>query len=260
MSIDTKMCCTLSFSIALFAILSGCGLEKRFDDLDPQMSDLVLSSDTIPEVNRIAVPLPPYEAPSSPQRAETASLWKASARSLFLDQRAERVGDILTILIDIDDKAQLKNTSERTRTGSNETNNPSFFGYGSQIDKLLPGVAQSDLPTGGKIVDLGSTSKDSGEGSIKRNESIQLKVAAMVIQRLANGYFVIAGRQEVKVNNELRELRVVGVIRPQDITTNNSISYEKIAEARITYGGRGQISAVQRPKYGAEMLDIILPY
>ena len=105
-----------------------------------------------------------------------------------------------------------------------------------------------------------SSSEASGQGTIKRNESIQLRVAALIIQLLPNGNFVIAGRQEVKVNAELRELRIAGIIRSMDLSLNNTISYEKVAEARIAYGGRGQLSVVQQPRYGQDFLEIILPY
>ena len=107
---------------------------------------------------------------------------------------------------------------------------------------------------------MSSTFEASGSGSINRGESIDLKVAALVVQKLPNGNLVIAGRQEVKVNQELRELRMAGIIRPQDIRMNNTIPYDKVAEARITYGGRGQLSRQQQRSYGEDVVDIILPY
>jgi len=251
---------TPSLGMLSVVLLAGCSLEQRLANRDPQTSNLVVDGATIPEINQIKVPLPPAIRAPALKRADAASLWRMSARKLFSDQRAEKVGDILSIVIDINDKAQLANASERSRTGSEKTGSPTFFGYGGQIQKALPGINANDLPAGGQIVDLGSTSANAGKGSIKRNETIQLKVAAMLIQRLPNGNFVVAGRQEVKVNSELRELRVAGIIRPEDITSANTITYDKIAEARITYGGRGQISQVQSPRYGANFLDIILPY
>ena len=138
---------------------------------------------------------PPGRGGRRPTRAEASSLWSRNTSSFFDDQRAEQVGDILTVVINIDDDASLKNASERSRSGTQDVNSPSFFGYGSQIDKILPGVSASDLPTGGNIVDLGNTSASAGEGSIKRNEAINLRVAALIIKELPNGNFVIAGRQ-----------------------------------------------------------------
>ena len=254
-----KLMTVIAGILPIFAI-SACTMDGQLVNRNPQPNDLVIDGTSIPEINKISVPMPKRTAAVIPKRADRASLWKGTARSLFLDHRAEQIGDILTITININDKAQLANASQRSRKGSQKMGFPSFFGYGSQIDKALPGVTKADLPTTGQIVDLGSSSDASGSGSIKRNETIQLRVAAMVIRELPNGNFVIAGRQEVKVNNELRELRIAGIIRPEDIDSNNTITYDKIAEARITYGGRGQISRVQNPRYGSDLLDVILPY
>lgn len=244
-------------AIAAGIAVAGCTQDYKehrnpgFSEMDPQL---------VPEVNRVSVPLPRSEPNRRPKRAEASSLWSRGTSSFFDDQRAQNVGDILTVVINIKDNAQLKNQSERSRSGSQDLNNPGFFGYGGQIDKILPGVSADQLPTGGNIVDLGNTSASAGAGSIKRDESINLRVAALIIKELPNGNFVIAGRQEVKVNSELRELRVAGIIRPEDISTANTVGYDKVAEARITYGGRGQISVVQQPRYGEDFLDVILPY
>jgi len=245
-------------ALAALVALSACGEYKKHRD--PALSDMVLDGQTMPEVNRISVPMPDTEPPRPPKRAEASSLWGKNTRSFFGDRRAQEVGDLLTVVIDIDDSAQLRNASERTRSGGQNVQDPVFLGYGGQIDKILPGVDPADLPTGGSIIDLGSSSTTAGEGSIKRNETITLRIAALIVKELPNGNFVIAGRQEVKVNNELRELRVAGVIRPVDIKIDNSIPYDKIAEARIAYGGRGQLSRVQKPRYGEDFLDVILPY
>lgn len=177
-------------------------------------------------------------------RAEAASLWKRDNAGFFGDRRATKVGDILTILIQIDDEAKLENASQRSRSSGNE---------------ITGAAAIGNLPSG-PLIDLDGTSSSRGNGSINRQEQVRLKVAAMVIRALDNGNLVVAGRQEVKVNNELRELRVAGIIRPVDISMDNSIPYDRIAEARITYGGRGQISRVQQPRYGEDMLDVVLPY
>lgn len=245
-------------ALAATLALTACNEYKQ--TRDPQLSGMVLDGETMPEVNRISVPMPDTEPMTPPKRAEASSLWGKNTRSFFGDRRAQAVGDLLTVVIDINDSAQLKNASERSRSGSTGVEDPKFLGYGSQIDKILPGVDPADLPTGGSIIDLNSTSSSAGEGTIKRNETIELRVAAMIVKELPNGNFVIGGRQEVKVNRELRELRVAGVIRPVDIMIDNTIPYDKIAEARIAYGGRGQLSRVQQPRYGEDFLDIVLPY
>jgi len=245
---------------ALAATLALSACNEYRETRDPTLSGVVLDGDSMPEVNRISVPMPDAEPMTPPQRAEASGLWGKNTRSFFGDRRAQAVGDLLTVTIDINDSAQLKNASERSRSGSQGVEDPKFLGYGSQIDKILPGVDASDLPTGGSIIDLNSSSSTAGEGSIKRNETIELRVAAMIVKELPNGNFVIGGRQEVKVNHELRELRVAGVIRPVDILIDNTIPYDKIAEARIAYGGRGQLSRVQQPRYGEDFLDVVLPY
>lgn len=237
--------------------LSACASYK--EHRDPQVSDLTLNPAEMPEVAVVSVPMPETVRRAAPQRAEAASLWQAGSDGFFGDQRASRVGDILTVMIEIDDKAELSNESSRSRSGTSKVAGRTFLGYETKLDKVLPGIDRDDLPSG-DLVDLGSTSSARGNGTIERNEKIRLKVAAMVVQKLANGNFVVAGRQEVKVNNELRELRVAGIIRPADIEMNNSIPYDKIAEARITYGGRGQLSRVQQPRYGADALEVVLPY
>ena len=247
----------LPFCAIATLLLGGCGAIT--DDRNPSVSGMTLDPSTMPEAARVWVPMPEAEPRKILQRAEAASLWEQGSDGFFSDQRATRVGDILTIDIQINDQAQLSNATARNREGSASVGFPSFFGYGSQIDKILPGVSPSDLPSG-DIVDVGSSTEAGGSGSIDRAESISLKVAATIVRKLPNDNLVIAGRQEVMVNSELRELRVAGIIRPQDIERENIISYDKIAEARITYAGRGQISRQTRPSRAEGALDIILPY
>ncbi|MBO9428647.1 flagellar basal body L-ring protein FlgH [Sulfitobacter sp. R18_1] len=244
-------------AIALSAAVSACGMQDI--GKEPELSSMVVDKTTAPEASSVQIPMPPQVQKRELQRAEGASLWQTGSGSFFKDQRAGDVGDILTVNIDIQDKATLSNASEAERSSGNQVAFPTFFGYASRIATVLPGIGQDQLPQG-DIVDLGSQSSHSGSGSVNRNEKISLKVAALIIDKLPNGTLVIAGRQEVRVNYELRELRVAGIVRPEDITMDNTISYEKIAEARIAYGGRGQISKVQKPQYGKEMVDIILPY
>jgi flagellar L-ring protein precursor FlgH len=231
-------------AVSLFALM-GCA--KLEESRNPKVSNLVLDPSTMNEVNRISIPMPVVAPKPPPKRAESASLWSSDTASFFTDRRATAVGDLVTVMIDINDRAQLQNKTGRSRAAQNEVNDPEVLNF--------------DLSTkSGKVVGLESTSKFSGEGSIRRNESIRLRVAALIIQVLPNENFVIAGRQEVKVNSELRELRIAGIIRGADINVNNTIDYDKVAEARISYGGRGQISTVQNARIGQDILEIILPY
>ena len=82
----------------------------------------------------------------------------------------------------------------------------------------------------------------------------------MITEVLPNGNLAIFGRQEVQVNFERRDLVVAGVIRPEDITSGNTIAYEQIAEARVSYGGQGQITDFQQPRYGQQLYDIVFPF
>lgn len=247
----TRMPLALLTGLCLF---SGCA--QIAEQRDPQLSDLTLD---VAEARSVRVPMPEPEPYVSPKRADRASLWATGSSGFFGDHRAARVGDILTVMIEIDDEAELRNASTRSRSNATGVDAPTFLGYESKLDRVLPGLKAEDLPSG-DLVDLSSSDSFKGQGSIRRGEEIKLKVAAMIVQRLANGNLVIAGRQEVRVNAELRELRVAGIIRPVDIEMSNTIPYEKIAEARIAYGGKGQLSRVQQPRYGADALDVILPY
>lgn len=246
--------------LGMLLISVGASACARLDEnRNPEISGIDLSAETMPEAAMISVPMPEPVRRAAPKRAEAASLWQTGNQGFFGDHRAVRVGDILTVNIEIDDEAQLKNASSRSRSGNQNIDGSTMLGYEGKLAKILPGIKDEDLPQS-DLVDLSSDSASQGKGSIARNEKINLKVAAMIIQRLENGNLVIAGRQEVKVNNELRELRVAGIIRPVDIEMNNTIPYQKIAEARITYGGRGQLSAVQKPRYGEDALEVALPY
>ncbi len=195
----------------------------------------------------------PQPEPAAYDPAAPNSLWRAGSRSFFNDQRASRIGDILTVLIEIDDSAQVSNTSNRTRTGSTAAGFSNFFGLEDTISSVLGADTES-------LVAADSTTSHNGTGAINRAEKIELTVAAVIVDRLPNGNLVLAGRQEVRINGEMRELTVSGVIRPEDITSSNTINHTEIAEARISYGGRGQISSVQRPGWGQRIGDALSPW
>lgn len=181
------------------------------------------------------------------------SLWRAGSRSFFNDQRASRIGDIITVNIEIDDRAELSNNSNRSRSAETSAGITNFFGLEEAIGNLL-GTAPDQM------VNAESESTHNGSGAINREERIELTVAAVIVDRLPNGNLVIAGRQEVRINAELRELTVSGIIRPEDVTANNTVNHTQIAEARISYGGRGQVSAVQRPSWGQRLADSLTPW
>jgi flagellar L-ring protein precursor FlgH len=234
--------------------VSGCNMMQRLSEVGeaPKMTRIenpVQKKDYRP----VSMPMPTVkEAKSSPN-----SLWRPGARSFFKDQRASEVGDILTVVVNIEnERASLSNETERTRENVSETASlSSFLGLEGNLNDILP---ESVDPT--NLVNASSDSGHTGKGTIERAETINLRLAAVIIQVLPNGNLVLAGRQETRVNNELRELAVTGVIRPQDISSSNTIEWDQIAEARISYGGRGTISDVQQPRYGQQVFDIIFPF
>lgn len=186
---------------------------------------------------------------------DQASLWNSSRDSLLGDRRAVEKGDILTVVIEIDEKAEISNQTSRGRSGSDSMSLTNFFGLPQRINTEL-----FDGATLGDAVDTSSTSASSGNGSVSRNEKLELMIAATIVGVLPNGVLHIQGSQEVRVNYEIRELLVEGYVRPEDISRQNEITYEKIASARISYGGRGQITQMQQPRYGQQITEALLPF
>lgn len=196
--------------------------------------------------------------PSQTQTRRTvdgSSLWSGSQQSLLGDRRAMKRGDIMTVVIEIDEEAEISNDTQRSRSGSESLNMPHLLGLPQRLDRKLPEGA-----TSADAVELGSSSASGGKGSVKRSEKLELRIAATVVDVLPNGVLAISGTQELRVNFELRELLVTGYVRPEDISRQNEITYDKIAQARVSYGGRGQITDVQQPRYGQQLLDVVLPF
>ncbi|MEM1156568.1 MAG: flagellar basal body L-ring protein FlgH [Pseudomonadota bacterium] len=232
--------------------ISACGVPQRLSDVGraPELAPIT-DPQQVAGYQPVSLPMPnPETVVYQPN-----SLWRSGARAFFRDQRAKQVGDILTVVINIEDEATLDNTTNRSRTNNEDADLNSLLGYEASLNDILP---EAVVP--GDLINLGSTSNSSGSGSIEREEEISLRVAALITQVLPNGNLVIEGRQQVRVNFELRELQVAGVIRPEDITSANQITYDQIAEARLSYGGRGHITDVQQPRYGQQVYDILFPF
>ncbi len=204
-----------------------------------------------PEYQPISMPMP---RPSAAPRYAN-SLWRPGARAFLRDQRASAVGDIVPVAIQISDSAKTSNKTTRARNNLEDADLPALGGLETQLSKLLPKAVNP-----ANLIEFGSKTQNSGEGTIDRGETINLRVTAIVTQTLPNGNLVLQGRQEVRVNFEMRELLVTGVIRPEDIASDNTVAYDKIAEARISYGGRGHISDVQQPRYGQQLFDVVFPF
>jgi flagellar L-ring protein precursor FlgH len=248
-----KVLCANIFltSVALLS-LAACNAFDRISDIgdEPKLSsieDPTHKDGYVP----VRMPMPP---PSLSER-QPNSLWETGGRAFFRDQRAGRVGDILTVVVTINDQAQIQNETQRSRANSDTANLTNFFGLESKLGKVLPAaVAPANL------VNMGSAMSNDGKGSIGRQEQIDLRVAATIIQVLPNGNLVLEGKQQVNVNYDMRELDIRGIIRPQDIAADNTITYDQIAEARIEYGGKGSIGDVQQPRYGSQLFDILMPF
>lgn len=247
----TKITQGLMLAAALI-LLGGCNLTQRLSEVSdaPSMA-AVQDPSAIPGPRPVSMPMP---APEMGVR-EPNSLWRTGSRAFFRDQRASRVGDILTVVISIDEKAKLANETKRERTNAEDMSVSGLFGLQSQLTKVLP-----EGTTGDNLVNTGSDVNNHGKGSVDRSEKIELRVAATITQVLPNGNLVLAGRQQLTVNTDLRELVVTGVIRPEDITSQNTIKYDQIAEARIAYGGRGTITDIQQPRFGSQIMDILMPF
>ncbi|MFT4012846.1 MAG: flagellar basal body L-ring protein FlgH [Paracoccus sp. (in: a-proteobacteria)] len=235
--------------MALTAGLSACGRVSNVGRV-PEMTQV----DAGREFQALAAPDDGMD--SLPARPDSsASLWTTSHNSLVSDRRASNRGDILTVVIEINDQASIQNSSGRSRSASDKVGIPSMAGIPQRIDDMLPEGASMD-----ELAEAKGSSTFKGSGNITRKDKITLRVAATVTERLPNGVLRIEGSQEVRVNYEVRVLTVSGFVRPQDIGRRNEIAYDRIAGARISYGGRGQISDVQQPRYGQQVADIILPY
>ncbi len=237
--------------LATTLALAGCGSLSKLSEVGrpPAMTP---SSDPTKDPSWRPVSMPMPSAEVAP--VEANSLWRPGSRAFFKDQRAAQVGDIVTVLVNITDTANLSNQSSAGRTGSEGLGVPNLFGLEAQIPKAISSAVAKDL------VSLSSSGNSSGTGAIKRNETVTLRLAGVVTQVLPNGNLVVAARQEVRVNSELRDLQVSGIIRPQDIASDNTVHHDRMAEARISYGGRGQLTDVQTPRYGQQVLDILLPF
>lgn len=197
----------------------------------------------------------PQPQPAEYEARRPSSLWQSGSRSFFNDQRATDIGDIITVEIEIDDSAEISNSSNRQRSSQTSAGVSNFFGLEQSVGQLFNNAFDPENMIGAQ-----ADSDQNGRGAINREEKIEFTMAAVIIDRLPNGNLVVAGRQEVRINGELREITVSGIIRPEDVTANNTINQTQIAEARISYGGRGQLSAVQRPSWGQRIGDAISPW
>lgn len=247
-----RLAVNAALAVTVAAAVTGCNTLSRLSEVGdgPQLTQ-ISNPVASPSYKPVSMPMPkPEPADHNPN-----SLWRTGAKAFFKDTRAKEVGDILTVKLDLDDSASWSNNTERQRDDSEDTGVSSLLGLEAELSKVLPeGVDPTSLLS---FADNHSTS---GDGSIDREETLALTLAAVVTQVLPNGHLVLMGRQEIRVNSELRELMVTGVVRPEDVDPDNSVSHEKIAEMRVAYGGRGTLSDLQQPRWGTQIWDIIFPF
>ncbi len=235
------------------ATLSACNGQLDHLGRPPSLTPPGTSDRAVapPAPERLALIPPP---PPPPDTAMTASLWQSGPKSLFGDRRARLRGDILTVVIEIDDEATIRNSTSRARSGEDSVSIGTLYGLAAGAISRFP-----DLKLDPAVATSGSTSS-TGDGGVTRNEEVTLRLAATVEAVLPNGHLVIRGSQEVRINFELRDLQISGIVRPEDVSRQNVITYDKIADARIVYGGRGQLTDMQQPRYGQQLVDLLSPF
>lgn len=239
-------------TIVSIMVLSGCSAADRLANIGsaPSLSKIENPAEE-GDYRKVSMPMPEV----AEVKKENNSLWGGDKQTFFKDQRANNIGDILTVMIDIEDEATLENETERSRSSNENAGLDNFLGFEADLPELL-----SDSLNPSQLVNANAGSTHRGQGSTEREEEVKMKLAATITQILPNGNMVIQGRQEVRVNFEKRVLELAGIIRPEDITVDNMITYDKIAEARISYGGKGQITDMQQPRYGQQVYDILFPF
>jgi flagellar L-ring protein precursor FlgH len=233
---------------------AGCQVAQRLETLGtggPKLSE-ISNPQTDPGYKPVSLPMPKAQAIED----NPNSLWRSGAKAFFKDIRAKDVGDTLTVKLKLDDSAKMENKTARKRNDGEKMDLNAMLGFEQKLGAVLP----RGYNKAGALMDFGTKHDTEGDGAIDRKEEIELTLAAMVTQSLPNGSLVILGRQEIRVNNELRELRVTGVVRQQDIEADNTVSHERIAEMRVAYGGKGMLSDLQQPRWGTQIWDIVFPF
>jgi len=234
----------LSAALVMGASLSACSALDRIENIG-EAPKLAAVGNPAGQQIVAAIPRP------SPITHDNNSLWQPGSQSFFHDPRAMHVGDVITVNVSVTDSAKMDNSTTRSRTNSENANLTNLLG----LETVLPPAM-----TPSSMVKMGSDNSNVGKGAIERKETISMTLAALVAQVLPNGNLVIDGHQQVRVNNELRDMRLSGIVRREDITQDNTVNLSQIAEARVIYGGVGTVSDVQQPRYGSQLLDIIMPW
>ena len=239
-------------ALGLLLLLGGCSdfLTRLSDVGGPPHMSPTGDPTKDPNYHPVQLPMPPAE----PLHVLVNSLWRPGGRQFFKDQRAHAVGDVLTVLINVNDVANEMNNTSITRNGNEGMNVPNLLGLENTIPRVLPHANPAAL------VNTTSSNANVTLGQIQRNEQVTTSLAGVVTQVLPNANMVVVARQQMRVNGEMRELVVTGIVRPEDIASDNTVLHDRLAEARIIYGGRGTMSDAQVPRYGQQLLDVLMPF
>ena len=239
--------------LSVVLALGGCGSLSRLSEVGrPPAMTPTADPTKEPDWRPLSMPMPARE----PAPTEANALWRTGSRAFFKDQRAAQVGDVITVVVNMTDSADLEERHHRQPAPAPTAGGiPNLFGLENLLPKMLPNPIDPS-----SLVSVNSANNNGGTAETKRSEAVTLRVAGVVTQVLPNGNLVVAARQEIRVNDELRVLQVTGVVRPQDIASDNTVQHDRMAEARISYGGRGQLTDVQSPRWGQQMMDILLPF
>lgn len=243
----TKLFVSLSI-LSACAALAGCGSVREAVN-GPSLTPMGYPAAIVPQQQMVMAP------GSTMAPASANSLWRTGARTFFNDQRARGIGDILTVNVEIDDSAQTSNATTGSRTNSYQAATPNVFGFESSLGKLFP----SQYDPANALAGSGS-STNAGSGSVKRAEKISVTLAAVVTGVLPNGNLIIQGSQEVRTDREVRVLNVSGIARPEDVSSENTIKHTQLAEARISYGGRGDQTNMTTPPVAQRLMDRYSPF
>lgn len=244
----------LTYSSILASAIASTGcrtLDRVMEVGDVPPVSQVMNPTAHPNYRPITMPMPDPQ----PIEVQNNSLWRAGSKTFFKDQRAKAIGDILTVTINMNDSAVISNETKTDRQSTQSIGVNNFMGLEANFADVLPKTVNPK-----KLIGVNSEPTLDGKGSINRSEQVQFKLAATIIQILPNGNLVISGRQEMRVNYEIRDAQVVGIVRPEDISSANTVPYEKISEARLIYGGRGQLDDIQQAPWGQQILTAISPF
>jgi flagellar L-ring protein precursor FlgH len=239
-----------ALSLTLGACSSNVGSKLQELGGEPAMSN-ISDPTKVAGYQPVSTPMPN----PVPAQHQNGSIWQPGARAFFKDQRASRIGDVLTVNVTINDSAIMANETQGARNDSDQVAATNFLGLESKLQNILP---KSVNPA--SLINTSGVRATDGKASINRSEQITVQLAAIVTQVLPNGNMVVSAKQEVRVDYDLREVSFTGVVRPTDIDATDTIAWDKIAEARLSYSGRGQSEDLQQPRVGSQLIDILSPF